>query len=130
SIPTCWCFRTDTFSCRMPQLLPPRRLRVNLTRIRYKETAAAIQPGTAALFLLVRKVTADNVLEGLKGEGDTVMKTSLDTPKKRRCRRPSGGADNKGPTGKVLLSLISLPFHLCSSRMDRNANARIGSAAA
>src|SRR5262249_35589507 len=35
SIPTCWCFRTDTFSCRMPQLLPPRRLRVNLTGIRY-----------------------------------------------------------------------------------------------
>src|SRR5262249_36908196 len=34
--PTCWCFRTDTFSCRMPQLLPPRRLRVNLTGIRCK----------------------------------------------------------------------------------------------
>ena len=34
-----------------------------------KETAAAIQPGTAALFVLVRKVTADKVLEGLKGEG-------------------------------------------------------------
>src|SRR6202000_1648856 len=32
-----------------------------------KETAAAIQPGTAALFVLVRKVTADKVLEGLKG---------------------------------------------------------------
>src|SRR5215467_10871317 len=28
------CFRTDTFSCRMSQLLPPRRLRVNLTGIR------------------------------------------------------------------------------------------------
>src|SRR5216683_6592082 len=36
-----------------------------------KETAAAIQPGTAALFVLVRKVTADKVLEGLKGEGGT-----------------------------------------------------------
>src|SRR5436190_24140508 len=43
-----------------------------------KETAAAIQPGTAALFVLVRKVTADKVLEGLKGEGGTVLKTSLD----------------------------------------------------
>jgi uncharacterized membrane protein len=43
-----------------------------------KETAAAIQPGTAALFVLVRKVTADKVLERLKGEGGTVMKTSLD----------------------------------------------------
>ena len=46
-----------------------------------KDTAAAIQPGTAALFLLVRKVTADKVLERLKGEGGTVMKTSLDHTK-------------------------------------------------
>ena len=38
-----------------------------------KETAAAIQPGTAALFVLIRKVTADKVLEGLKGEGGTVL---------------------------------------------------------
>ena len=43
-----------------------------------KETAAAVQPGTAALFVLVRKVTADKVLERLKGEGGTVLKTSLD----------------------------------------------------
>jgi uncharacterized membrane protein len=46
-----------------------------------KETAAAIQPGTAALFVLVRKVTADKVLERLRGEGGTVMKTSLDHTK-------------------------------------------------
>jgi hypothetical protein len=58
-----------------------------------KETAAAIQPGTAALFVLVRKVTADKVLEGLKGEGGTVMKTSLDHTKEAalqaasRCER-------------------------------------------
>jgi uncharacterized membrane protein len=43
-----------------------------------KETAAAIEPGSAALFLLVRKVTADKVLEQLKGEGGKVMHTSLD----------------------------------------------------
>jgi uncharacterized membrane protein len=46
-----------------------------------KETAAAIEPGTAALFVLVRKVTADKVLEGLKGEGGRVLKTSLDHTK-------------------------------------------------
>jgi uncharacterized membrane protein len=46
-----------------------------------KETATAIQPGTAALFVLVRKVTGDKVLEGLKGEGGTVLKTSLDHTK-------------------------------------------------
>ena len=46
-----------------------------------KDTAAAVQPGTAALFVLVRKVTADKVLEELKGEGGTVLKTSLDHTK-------------------------------------------------
>jgi uncharacterized membrane protein len=46
-----------------------------------KDTATAIQPGTAALFVLVRKVTGDKVLEGLKGEGGTVLKTSLDHTK-------------------------------------------------
>jgi uncharacterized membrane protein len=46
-----------------------------------KETAAAVRPGTAALFVLVRKVTADKVLDRLKGEGGTVLKTSLDHTK-------------------------------------------------
>jgi uncharacterized membrane protein len=46
-----------------------------------KETAASIQPDTAALFVLARKITADKVLEGLKGEGGTVLKTSLDHTK-------------------------------------------------
>ena len=46
-----------------------------------KETAAAVQPGTAALFVLVRKVTGDKVLDRLKGEGGTVLKTSLDHTK-------------------------------------------------
>jgi uncharacterized membrane protein len=46
-----------------------------------KETATAIQPGTAALFVLVRKVTADKVLDRIKGEGGTVLKTSLDHTK-------------------------------------------------
>jgi uncharacterized membrane protein len=42
-----------------------------------KEVAAAIQPGTAALFVLFRKVSGEKVLERLKGEGGTVLKTSL-----------------------------------------------------
>ena len=46
-----------------------------------KDAAAAIKPGEAALFLLVRKVTGDKVLEGLKGEGGRVMRTSLDHTK-------------------------------------------------
>jgi uncharacterized membrane protein len=56
-----------------------------------KETAAAIQPGTAALFVLVRKVTADKVLERLKGEGGTVMKTSLDHTKEAALQAALAG---------------------------------------
>jgi uncharacterized membrane protein len=46
-----------------------------------KKTAATVQPGTAALFALVRKFTADKVLDGLRGDGGTVLKTSLDHTK-------------------------------------------------
>ena len=53
-----------------------------------KDVATAIQPGTAALFLLIRKVTADKVLEGLRGEGGTVMKRPWITQKKRPCKKP------------------------------------------
>src|SRR5215472_7261168 len=56
-----------------------------------KDVAAAIQPGTAALFLLIRKVTADKVLEGLKGEGGTVMRTSLDHTKEAALQAALAG---------------------------------------
>ena len=56
-----------------------------------KETAAAIQPGSAALFVLVRKVTADKVLEGLKGEGGTVLRTSLDHTKEAALQAALAG---------------------------------------
>jgi len=56
-----------------------------------KETAAAIQPGTAALFVLVRKFTADKVLEGLTGEGGIVMRTSLDHTKEAALQAALAG---------------------------------------
>jgi len=62
-----------------------------------KETAAAIQPGTAALFVLVRKVTADKVLEGLRGEGGTVMKTSLDHTKEAALQNALAGVQAATP---------------------------------
>lgn len=43
-----------------------------------KEVTAAIPPGSAALFLLVKKMTADKVLEDLKGVGGAVLRTSFD----------------------------------------------------
>jgi uncharacterized membrane protein len=56
-----------------------------------KDTAAAIQPGTAALFVLVRKVSGDKVLERLKGEGGTVLKTSLDHTKEAALQAALAG---------------------------------------
>jgi uncharacterized membrane protein len=62
-----------------------------------KDTAAAIQPGTAALFVLVRKVTADKVLEGLKGEGGTILKTSLDHTKEAALQAALAGVQSVVP---------------------------------
>ena len=56
-----------------------------------KETAAAIEPGTAALFVLVRKATGDKVLERLKGEGGKVMHTSLDHTKEAALQAALAG---------------------------------------
>ena len=79
-----------------------------------KETAAAIQPGTAALFVLVRKVTADKVLEGLKGEGGTVLKTSLDHTKEEALKAALAGAQAAVPLPEIVrgavLSSSLMPF--------------------
>jgi uncharacterized membrane protein len=42
-----------------------------------KELAASFQPGTSALFVLVRKATPDKVLEELQGAGGKIIQTSL-----------------------------------------------------
>jgi uncharacterized membrane protein len=42
-----------------------------------KELAGSFKNGTSLLFVLVRKVTADKVLEQLQGTGGKVVKTSL-----------------------------------------------------
>jgi uncharacterized membrane protein len=62
-----------------------------------KEVAAAIHPGTAALFVLVRNITADKVLEGLKGEGGTVLKTSLDHTKEATLQAALAGVQSAMP---------------------------------
>lgn len=51
-----------------------------------KEVAASIQPGNAALFLLIRKMTTDKVLDDLKGIGGTVLRTSFDHTKEEALR--------------------------------------------
>jgi uncharacterized membrane protein len=51
-----------------------------------KELATSLKPENAALFLLIRKMTADNVLDELKGTGGTVLRTSLDHSKEQALR--------------------------------------------
>jgi uncharacterized membrane protein len=51
-----------------------------------KDAAGALQPGTAGLFLLVRKMTTDKVLAYLRGVGGTVMRTSFDETKESALR--------------------------------------------
>lgn len=51
-----------------------------------KQLSATLQPGNAALFLLIRKMTADKVLEDIKGTGGNVLRTSLDHTKEQALR--------------------------------------------
>ena len=51
-----------------------------------KDAAAALQPNSAGLFLLIRKMTTDKVLADLKGVGGTLMRTSFDETKEAALR--------------------------------------------
>ena len=62
-----------------------------------KRIAEALQPGNAALFLLVRKMTADKVLDALRGTGGLVLKTSLDRRKEQALRDALAGVTTAAP---------------------------------
>ena len=51
-----------------------------------KELAASIKPGDAALFVLIKNMTADKVLAEIKDAGGVVLKTSLDETKEQVLR--------------------------------------------
>jgi uncharacterized membrane protein len=53
-----------------------------------KDAAQALIPGSAGLFLLIRKMTADKVLADLEGVGGTVLRTPSTTQTSRRCVTP------------------------------------------
>lgn len=64
-----------------------------------KDLGATLTPGTAALFVLVRKSTPDKVLEGLKpfiGKAK-VLRTSLTKDKEEELRRALEGVSGKPP---------------------------------
>jgi uncharacterized membrane protein len=52
-----------------------------------REAARTLHSGDAALFLLIRKVTADKVLAGLQGVGGTVLRTSFDHTREEALRQ-------------------------------------------
>ncbi len=64
-----------------------------------KDAASALQPGTAGLFLLIRKITADKVLADLKGSGGVVMKTSYDETKEATLRAALAGSPDPATPG-------------------------------
>lgn len=69
-----------------------------------KDAASALLPGTAGLFLLIRKMTTDKVLADLKGIGGTVMRTSLDDKAEKALREAisahvASGAPGDTPAG-------------------------------
>jgi uncharacterized membrane protein len=48
-----------------------------------KEVAATLEAGNAALFVLVRKLTTDKVLEAVRGVGGKIIQTSFDHTKEK-----------------------------------------------
>jgi uncharacterized membrane protein len=51
-----------------------------------KELSETLQPGKAALFVLIQEMTADKVLQAIQDAGGTVLKTSLDDSKEKLLR--------------------------------------------
>jgi len=61
-----------------------------------KQLAETLTPGSSVLFVLIRKMTADKVLDELKGSGGKVLKTSLSHEDEGRLQ---AALDAAGATG-------------------------------
>jgi uncharacterized membrane protein len=57
-----------------------------------KQVAATIDSGSAALFVLIKKMTTDKVLDDLKGVGGKVLRTSFDHTKEEELRKALAAA--------------------------------------
>jgi|SRR5579875_139748 uncharacterized membrane protein len=62
-----------------------------------KQVGQTLHSGDAALFLLIRKLTTDKVLEDLRGVGGTVLRTSFDHTKEDALRAALAGATQSAP---------------------------------
>jgi uncharacterized membrane protein len=57
-----------------------------------RDVAKSLDSGHAALFLLIRKMTADKVMAELQGTGGTIMRSSFDETKEDALRAALAGA--------------------------------------
>lgn len=57
-----------------------------------REAARTLRSGNAALFLLIRKMTTDKVLSGLRGVRGTILRTSFDETKGEALQAALAGA--------------------------------------
>jgi uncharacterized membrane protein len=62
-----------------------------------KGVSADIAEGEAVLFVLVKKVTGDKVLDQLRGVGGRILQTSLDHTREDRLREALAGTSAAGP---------------------------------
>jgi len=60
-----------------------------------KHVAEVLQPGQAALFLMVRKHASDKVIERLGEKGGKIMRTNLDTTKEAALLEAFNGAHHE-----------------------------------
>jgi uncharacterized membrane protein len=65
--------------------------RTSITRDFRDRIRDLVTPGTSALFMIVRKVTTDKVLDALKPYGGTVLKTSLSREDETRLQEALQG---------------------------------------
>jgi uncharacterized membrane protein len=64
------------------------------------EVRDMLQPGTSALFLVVRKVTADRATEALSQYGGRVLKTSLSKDAEEQLERALQGSADGAPAAE------------------------------
>ncbi|HEY8564947.1 MAG TPA: DUF1269 domain-containing protein [Beijerinckiaceae bacterium] len=65
-----------------------------------REVAGTLQPNTSALFVLVRKMTPDKVLEEVRGTGGKVLRTSLSRDAEEKLQAALAG--NSSPSQPAL----------------------------
>ena len=60
-----------------------------------KEVGKSLEPGSSAIFMLVRRATYDKVLPELKRFGGNILKTSLTTEQEERLRKALEDISNR-----------------------------------